>query len=175
MRRVWYSAAMSLDGFIAGPKGEIDWIVADPEIDFEALFGRFDTVLAGRRSYEAARKMGSGVGTPGMEVHVVSTTLRPADHPDVSVSSDPAALVSSLKEKPGRDIWLFGGGELFRSLLQLGLVDRVQIAVVPVLLGGGVPLLPPPCPRVGLRLDIHRVFPQTGTVLLEYDVVRRGE
>jgi dihydrofolate reductase len=104
MRRVCYSVASSLDGFIAGPKGEIDWIVVDPEIDFEALFGGFDTVLVGRRSYEAARKMGSGVGMPGMAVHVISTTLRPADCPDVSVSPDPARLVHSLKERPGRDI-----------------------------------------------------------------------
>jgi dihydrofolate reductase len=166
---------MSLDGFIAGPKGEIDWIVADPEIDFEALFGGFDTVVVGRRSYEAARKMGSGVGMPGMDVHVVSRTLRPVDCPDASVSSDPAALVNSLKEKPGRDIWLFGGGELFHSLLELGFVDLVQVAVVPVLLGDGVPLLSPPALRSKLRLAEHRVFPKTGTVLLDYDVIQGGQ
>ncbi len=172
MRRVCYSVAMSLDGSIAGPKDEIDWIVADPEIEFEALFGGFDTVLVGRRSYEAARQMGSGVGMPGMEVHVFSRTLRPADCPDGSVSDDPGTTVRLLKGRAGKDIWLFGGGELFRSLLEQDLVDRVQVAVIPVLLGGGVPLLPPAARQARLRLTGHRVYEKTGIVLLEYDVTR---
>jgi dihydrofolate reductase len=107
---------------------------------------------------------------PGMEAHVISSTLRQADCPDVSVSDDPAKTVRMLKAKAGKDIWLFGGGELFRSLLPLGLVDHVQVAIIPVLLGDGVPLLPRPAQGAGLALTGHRVFDQTGTVLLDYDV-----
>jgi dihydrofolate reductase len=172
MRNVCYSVAMSLDGYITGPKGEIDWILADPEIDFATFFAGYDTVVAGRRSYEAAREMGSGLGTPGMEAHVVSSSLRQEDCPDVTVTSEAVSTVRELKARPGKDIWLFGGGELFRSLLEAGLVDRVQVAVIPVLLGGGVPLLPGPTARARLVLTGHRVYEKTGTVLLDYDVVR---
>jgi dihydrofolate reductase len=169
VRRVVYSVASSLDGFIAGPRGEFDWIPADPDVVFAALFARFDAVLMGRRSYEAARAQGEG-GMPGLPTWVVSTTLRPEDCPGATVSRDPGAAVRALRARPGRDLWLFGGGSLFRSLLELGLVDEVQVAVVPVLLGGGRALLEPPAPRSRLRLARHRVYPRTGTVLLEYEV-----
>jgi dihydrofolate reductase len=78
--------------------------------------------------------------------------------------------VAALRRKEGKDIWLFGGGDLFRSLLALGLVDTVEVAVIPVLLGGGIPLLPSPAKQAGLTLTGHRVYERTGTVLLEYTV-----
>lgn len=117
MRRVRYSVAMSLDGFIAGPKGEIDWIVMDPDIDFGALMGAFDTVLLGRKTYEATRQQGGGGGMPGMQAYVFSRTLRQTDCPGVTVSDNPADTVVALKATSGKDIWLFGGGSLFSSLL----------------------------------------------------------
>src|SRR6185436_19269678 len=142
MRRVRFSVAMSLDGYIAGPNGESDWIVMDPDIDFGALMGSFDTVLLGRKTYEATRQQGGGEAMPGVQSYVFSTTLRPADCPGVIVSDTPAETVAALKATPGKDIWLFGGGSLFASFLQLGLVDAVEVAIIPVLLGDGVPLLP---------------------------------
>ena len=169
MRRVRFSVAMSLDGYIAGPKGESDWIIMDPEIDFGALMDAFDTILLGRKTYEVTRGQGGGGGVPGMKVYVFSRTLRPADCPGVVVSDDPAGTVAALKQVgEGKDIWLFGGGSLFRSLLELGLVDSVEVAVIPVLLGGGVPLLPHPVARSRLRLVKHRIYQKTGTVSLEY-------
>lgn len=170
MRRVRYSVAMSLDGCIAGPKGEYDWIVMDPDIDFGALFKDFDTVLMGRKSYEATRRQDGGGGMPGMQVFVFSRTLRQADCPDVTVSNDPAVTVPKLKASAGKDIWLFGGGGLFRSLLDVKLVDTVEVAIVPMLLGAGVPMLPDPATRAELRLTGYRVFEKTGTTLLEYAV-----
>jgi dihydrofolate reductase len=161
---------MSLDGFIAGPNGEADWIVMDPDIDFGALFSRFDTVLLGRKSYEAARKRGGTGAMPGMAAYVFSRTLPQADCPGVTVSADAQGTVRALKSGPGKDIWLFGGGDLFRSLPQAGLVDAVQAGVVPVLLGSGLPLLPTPAPQARLRLASHRLYERTGTLLLEYDV-----
>jgi len=169
MRPVCYSVAISLDGFIAGPNGEADWIVMDPEIDFKELFARFDTLLLGRKSYEAARQQGGG-GMPGMKSYVFSTTLRPSDCPGATLSSELGETVRALKQQPGQAIWLFGGGSLFRSLLELGLVDQVQVGIVPVILGDGLPLVEHPAKLARLELTKHRVYAKTGTVLLDYDV-----
>lgn len=171
MRRIRYSVAMSLDGYIAGPNGESDWIIMDPDIDFRALFSSFDTILMGRRTFETAM-VGGGGGMPGMKTIVVSRTLRPEEHPKVTVLGENfAEALTRLRGEPGKDIWLFGGGELFRSLLEAGLVDGVEVAVIPVLLGGGMPLLPPPAGRVKLELVHSRTY-ETGILSLEYAVAR---
>ena len=167
MRRVRFSVATSLDGFIAGPGGESEWIVMDPDIDFGALMGAFDVILLGRKTYEATRGQG-GSGMTGMTSFVISKTLRQADCPGVTVSRDPQQALSEIRSKPGKDIWLFGGGKLFHSMLELGLVDSLELAVIPVMLGEGLPLLPYPSKNAQLQLVKHRVYPKTGTVSLEY-------
>ena len=173
MRKVIYGGAMSLDGCIAGPRGEYDWIVMDPDIDFAASMSRFDTFLIGRKTFEVMRKMGDAApSTPGIRHVVFSRTLRPEDCPQATLSDDAEGLVAQLRAQPGKDMALFGGGELFRSLLAAGLVDELHFHIVPVLLGGGIPLLPPPADRATLALKAHRVFAKTGTVGLEYDIVR---
>ncbi|HEX2443462.1 MAG TPA: dihydrofolate reductase family protein [Vicinamibacterales bacterium] len=173
MRAIRYSVAMSLDGYIAGPNGEADWIVHDPEIDFKEIFSRFDTLLIGRKTYEAMQKMGGGGGSmPGVKSYLISRTMKQADHPDVTIVSDVGPLVTKLKAKSGKDIWLFGGGELFRSMLDAGLVDGVDVGVIPVLLGGGIPFLPSPAHRAKLKLRNRRIYEKSGIVGLEYDVVR---
>lgn len=168
MRKIRYQVACSLDGYIAGPNGEADWIVMDPEIDFEALFDQFDTLLMGRRTFAIA---GAGVFS-GMKTFVFSRTLRQEDHPDVTIVSEHVKeTLDELRAQPGKDIWLFGGGELFRSLLELGCVNTVEPAIIPVVLGGGRPFLPAPAGRRSLSLAEERVYEQSGIVLLKYDVV----
>ena len=170
MRRVRYSVAMSLDGYIAGPQGESDWIVIDPDIDFNALFAAFDTILMGRKTYEATKQPGSEGAMPGIQSYVFSRTLRPDDCPGVILSDNPKDTINDLKSKAGKNIWLFGGGSLFRSLLELGLVDSVQLAIIPMMLGGGVPVLAHPANLAGLKLIHQQAYEKTGTVLLEYTV-----
>jgi dihydrofolate reductase len=173
MRRIIYSSAMSLDGFIAGPRGEYDWIPNESDIDWGAFTARFDTALMGRRSYEAARAVPGGGPLPELETFVFSTTLRAEDHPGVTVVADRIdETIAVLRESPGKDVWLYGGGALFRSLLERGHVDRVEVGLIPVLLGGGIPLLPHPAATVPLRLADQHLYPTTGTVLLTYDVQR---
>jgi dihydrofolate reductase len=169
-RRVRYQVAMSLDGFIAGPNGEADWIITDPEIDFKEIYSWFDTMLIGRRTFEVMKGAGGSGSMPGMQVYVCSRTLRQEDYPAVTIVAEPEAVVTELRSKPGKDVWLFGGGSLFGSLAELRLVDTVEVAVIPVLLGEGVPLLPVPANRVTLKLIRHKLYSKTGIMSLQYEV-----
>lgn len=167
-RRVRYSVAMSLDGFIAGRKDEHDWIIMDPSFDFAALFEQFDALLVGRRTFETMHKAGRET-MPGMKTFVFSRALRQSDYQNVVVTSDVVKTITALKKKPGKDIWLFGGGSLFRSVLDAGLVDTVEVAVIPILLSQGIPLLPAGARSPFLQLTETKVLP-SGRVLLSYAV-----
>jgi len=170
LRRLRYGVAASLDGFIAGPNGEYDWIVPDPSIDWVAIWAQFDTALMGRGTYEVAKSRRASLSGSGQQWIVVSRTLKPEDHPGIAVLSDgiPEA-VAALKAQPGKDIWLMGGGVLFRCLLDAGLVDAVEVAVMPVMLGSGVPLLPEGRRR-SLHLEESKALP-SGILMLSYSVM----
>jgi dihydrofolate reductase len=171
VRQLRYSVASSLDGFIAGPNGEFDWIVVDPDIDFAAIYNAFSGLVMGRRSYEVYVSTGGGEG-PAMPVYVYSRTLPEGTRDGVTVARDAVTHVRALKQADGKPLWLWGGGELFSELAGAGLVDGVDVAVIPIVLGSGIPLMAARGPRMSLRLLSHRVYPKTGTVFLEYDVVR---
>lgn len=161
---------MSLDGYIAGPDGEYDWIPIDVGIDWGAFVDRFDTLLVGRRSFEATLESPEAALPPDKDLYVFSRTLRQEDHPRVTVVSDDAAeVVDELRRAEGKEIWLFGGGVLFASLLETGVVDVVEVALVPVVLGDGRPFLPDLDGRA--RLALEEVTPlREGVVLLRYSV-----
>ena len=170
MRRLRYQVAVSLDGFIAGPKGDYDWIVSDPSIDFDALFKEFDTAVMGRKTYEVMTASGGDGSLKGLDVVVFSRTLAPKSTKGVRVTrDDPAKVIAALKAQPGGDIWLFGGGVLFRSLLDAGLVDTVEVALIPVLLGSGIPLLPPGAPAKLVLVD-QKTLPASGIIALSYRI-----
>lgn len=169
-RRLRYQVAASLDGFIADPNGGYDWIVPDPAVDFKALYAQFDSVVMGRKTYEMTRTQGGSGSMPGMQVVVFSSTLPAATRKGVTITAaDPAETVRELKARPGRDIWLFGGGVLFRSLLDAGVVDTVELAIMPVLLGSGIPVVPPGA-LVKLTLADRKELPDSGIVVLAYSV-----
>ncbi len=175
LRHICYSVAASLDGFITGHSGEIDWILMDPDIDFASLTEPFDTIVMGRSTDLATRELGGPVpGMPGMRVVVCSTTLRPEQCPEAELTDDARELAAALRAEEGKDVWLFGGGVLCRNLLDAGLVDRVEVAIIPVLLGAGLPLVATAESRApaALRLRGQRVYHKTSTVILEYDVDR---
>ncbi len=168
-KRLRYQVAVSLDGFIARPDGSYDWLVSDPSIDFGALYKEFDAAVMGRKTYEVGLAAGVDGSIPGMDVMVFSRTLPASTSRGVRVvNDDPRKVVAELKKKSGRDIWLFGGGELFRYLLDGGLVDTVELAVMPVLLGSGIPVLPPGASTSLVLSDTHRL--PTGIMVLAYSV-----
>ncbi|MDF1503500.1 dihydrofolate reductase family protein [Roseisolibacter sp. H3M3-2] len=157
MRTVTYGAACSLDGFIAGPDGAIDWLQFTPDV--QRLMGDYwktvDAVVMGRKTWEvaAAGQPADAPATPGVTTYVCSRTLPDLDRPGVElVRGDAAAFVRDLRLRPGRGICLMGGGELATSLLAAGVVDEVGMNVHPVVLGRGIPFLRDPGRRVDLEL-----------------------
>jgi dihydrofolate reductase len=173
MRKIRYSVAMSLDGYIAGPNGEADWIVADPAFNFADLWAQFDTLLMGRRTYQVAvARFGKKGGFQGKKTFVASRTLHQADYPNATILFDLTRdWIQQLRSQPGKDVWLMGGGEIFQLLLGMQEIDLVEVSIVPILLGGGVAMLPSPATQTRLTLASHKAYP-SGLISLVYEVQR---
>ena len=170
MSRIRYGVAMSLDGFIAGPNGEADWIVIDPDYNFAELWAQFDTALMGRITYQAAIARLGKSAFQNMKTFVASRTLDPADHPNATILKElNRESLQAIRAQSKKDIWLFGGGNLFAQLLAMNEVDTVEVTIIPVLLGAGVPLLPNTTQRTKLHLSEHKIY-RSGTVHLVYKV-----
>ena len=168
-RRIRYSVAMSLDGYIAGPKGEADRIVMDPTFDFSGMMSQFDTILIGRRTFETMARV-KRAENPGMKTIVVSTTMNQKDYPGIAViGSNAEKEIARLRNAPGKDICCWRG-ERSGGFLMPDRWIASRLAIVPVLLGAGIPLLRPPFRQAKLRLAGHQVYP-TGIVTLQYEVV----
>lgn len=169
MRIVTYGAACSLDGFIARADGGIDWLqfTADAQQIMAAYWQRIDTILMGRKTYEVAARSGGG-GGGGIETFVFSRTLTTLPTAGATlVRDDPGQFVRELKQRPGRDICVMGGGDFARSLLAAGVVDEIGLNVHPVLLGSGIPLFLDPGRQVDLEFTECRALAK-GCVLLMY-------
>ena len=170
MRRLRYSVAATLDGFIADPAGGYDWIVMDDAIDFAAMFAEFDAFVMGRKTWEVTAPTEFGDMFGGKEVIVFSRTLERARPGIRIVSTPPVDTVRELKQKPGKGIWLFGGGSMFRTLADAGLVDTVEVAIMPVILSQGIPLIAPGARITGMRLDKCETLRKSGIVMLSYTI-----
>jgi dihydrofolate reductase len=172
MRKVTYGAAVSLDGYNAGPDEAIDWLLWSDDvtaISAESWKG-VDTILMGRKTYEFAKKSGAGGGASSkMKTYIFSTTMAEVPEGAELVREDPAGFVRGLKAQPGGDMIVLGGGELASVLIAGGAVDEVGLNLHPVLLGGGVPMFAPGGVRVGLELTEARPIAR-GCVLLMYRV-----
>jgi len=172
MKKLRYIVAMSLDGYIAGPKGEYDWITPDPDVDFAALWAQFDTAIMGRRTYEVAKSRLGDKAFESVKAVVVSRTMKPPDDTRVTLISELTKdRMQGLRKCAAKDIWLFGGGDLFRTLLEMGEVDTVEVSIIPVLLGGGVKLLPGAAERAELKLIDQKTY-ASGRVSLVYEVAK---
>ena len=172
MRTVTYGAACSLDGFIAGPKGEIDWVHSSRDVAgaMAKYWKSVDTILMGRKTYEVAQAMGGGPAMPGITgTYVFSRTLDQVRGAEL-IHDDAGAFVRSLKDKPGKGICLLGGGQLAHSLFAADAIDEVGLNIHPMLLGGGHPLFPDIGRRIRLEL-IENATIDGGGILASYRVV----
>lgn len=175
MRKLTYGAAVSLDGFITGHGGAIDWLLwSDDAASISAdSWKGVDAVLMGRKTWEVAAANGSGAkaGDAGaIKSYIFSSTLAEAPPGAELVRSDAVAFVRALKAQPGGDIILLGGGELATAMIAGGLVDEIGINVHPVLLGGGVPMFRPMERRASLELTESREIAR-GCQFLRYRVL----
>jgi dihydrofolate reductase len=185
MRIVTYGGAVSLDGFLAGADGSIDWLHFSKDVqDLMTKYWKdVDTILMGRKTYDFAVSSGREASTgkkrtkdkvrkePAVRTYVFSRTLQSIDEPGVQlVKGDAVEFVRDLKRRQGKGICLMGGGELAQSLLEAGLVDRIGLNVHPILLGSGVPTFRDPGHRLKLTLAECRPL-DGGCVLLNYSVL----
>jgi dihydrofolate reductase len=169
MRNVILQLAVSLDGYIEGPEGEYDWCFTDQDYGMSRFMQRVDSMFIGRKSYELVLSMGEAAmaGFPKLQEYVFSSTLNHVKPGAILVNGDTAAAVQRIKNEPGKDIWLFGGASLTASLLNLGLIDEISLAVHPILLGGGKPLFSNLKNRVPLTLRDTKSY-SSGLVSLTY-------
>jgi len=171
MRKLILQVAVSLDGFIEGPHGEIDWCFTDQDYGLKDFFKQIDTLFIGRKTYELMISMGDNAspGFPKFKEYIFSSTLEKVKDDAVLIKDDIKSKVKEIKNENGKDIWLFGGGSLTTSLMNLDLVDEIGLAVHPVILSGGKPLFSEIKKRVELELLDSKVY-STGLVFLKYAI-----
>jgi dihydrofolate reductase len=172
MRKVILGLAVSLDGFIEGPNGEYDWCFTDQDYGMTEFYQRIDSVFYGRKSYELTLSMGDSIdevmpGFPKLKEYVFSNTWKEVKPGVILISGDIETQVRQIKNNPGKDIWLFGGASLTTSLLNFGLVDEINLAVHPILLGDGKRLFNQISKRTLLTLTDTKKY-SSGLVSLTY-------
>ena len=176
-RKVILGFGISLDGYIARRNGAMDFLVIDKE--GEALmadfFARIDTTMMDRKTAAATAKMrksGEIPEMPGITNYVFSRRWKPGKRDGFEVvTGSLTAFVKKLKRRPGKDIYLGGGGELCRSFLQEDLIDDLYIGVSPILLGDGIPGFPGKFPQRDFRLTECKSY-SNGSVGLRYERIR---
>ncbi|ANE45833.1 hypothetical protein SY83_05420 [Paenibacillus swuensis] len=175
-RRIILDLAVTLDGFIEGKNGEIDWCILDPEMGFDEFLGSIDTILYGRKSYDLWGQYTPETNDADAEfwkqVHnkdkyVFSKTQHKTNPNATYINDHIAEEVAKLKSEPGKDIWLYGGASLITTFMDLGLIDEFRLSVHPVILGEGKPLFSDIKMRVELQLVETKPY-SSGVVQLIY-------
>jgi dihydrofolate reductase len=167
MRKIILFIATSLDGFIAGRSGEIDWLFTDQDYGYAEFLNTIDVVIMGRKTYEQVLTFGE-YPYKGIEGYVFSRSRAGMKDKNVALlSGDVANFVHALKEKPGKNIWLVGGAGLIHAFMQHNLIDEYVISVHPIVLGSGIPLFRSPIPATKLVFMQSRTF-GSGLVQLTY-------
>lgn len=184
-RKIILDLAVTLDGFIEGPNGELDWLVKDDKIDFADILNEIldgiDTIFYGRVSYEkwgnyeppadAEDKLKEAYRLLNSKTKYVFSTTKTGDGKAIFINSDIKGNVAKILKEPGENIWLYGGGRLITTFINLGLVDEYRLAVHPAIIGEGKPLFEDIRTKVNLKLVEARPS-DSGVVLLIYETIR---
>lgn len=178
-RRIILDLAVTLDGFIEGKNGEIDWCIMDDEMGFPDFLNQIDTIFYGRKSYDlwgqftpeddatdAEKELWEAVHSKDKYVFS-KTQKKTTEHNAVFINDSLLEEVAKLKSASGKDIWLYGGSSLITTFINLGLVDEYRLSVHPVILGEGKPLFTDVQQRLNLKLATTRSF-SSGVVQLVY-------
>jgi dihydrofolate reductase len=180
MRTITYGAAVSLDGFLAGADGSIDWLHFSKDVQevMTDYWKEIDTLLWGRKTYDfsiamnpsSAKKSADAKSSRRTRDYVFSRTLKTLDDANVElVTSDAVEFVRVLKQSPGKEICLMSGGNFAQCLLAANLVDEIRLNIHPILLGSGIPTFRDPGHRVKLELRECRQL-EGGCILASYKV-----
>ena len=174
MREIVLSLGISLDGYIARPDGAVDFLFMPKDYSFAPFFASIDTAIMGRKTFDVAVQAGRGsFASSKIDNYIYSRALPPGQRNDVTFTNQPpASLVAELRKKPGKNIWLMGGGELAREFLKADLVDQLHLGIVPVLLGEGIPLFPSGFPQRNFSLTENKTYSQ-GLIALTYKRTRK--
>lgn len=183
MKKIILDLAVTLDGFIEGPNGEIDWCIMDEDggSDFIDFVAGIDTIFYGRVSYELwgnyqpdenespiVKEVYKSISGKTQYVFSTTKTNDNGNGNAIFINSNIKERVMEIKQQPGKDIWLYGGAKLITTFINLGLVDILRLVVHPVILGSGKPLFKNIKERVGLELTRAKAS-KSGVVLLEYE------
>ena len=172
MRNVVLGLGISLDGYIARPDGAVDFLFMPKDYSMAPFMSTIDTLIMGRKTLDAALRMSGGSYKWDMPTYVFSRTQAPGKRDGLEfVNQPPASLIEQLRQRPGKDIWMMGGGELAREFLQADLIDALHLGIVPTLLGDGIPLFPSGFPQREFQLVENRTYSK-GLVALRYQRVR---
>lgn len=175
MRKIILGLGISIDGYIARPDGAVDFLFMPKDYSMAPFFKTIDAAILGRKTYDAALKMAGASGFAGynMDFYVCSRTLPPGTRDALTFTNEsPAKLAARLRKKPGKNIWLMGGGELAREFLRADLVDELYLGILPVLLGDGLPLFPAGFPQRNFTLLENKTYSK-GMISLKYSRARK--
>lgn len=169
MRKVILGLAVSLDGYIEGPNGEYDWCFTDQDYGLSDFFKSVDVIFMGRKSYELMSKTEEQNPWKGTLTYVFSNSMKEINGKDVKlISGDIRKQVNEIRNSPGKDIWLFGGGELIATFMKEDWIDEYWLSFHPIILGSGKPWFTHIANRVGLKLIECKPY-ETGLVSLRYE------
>jgi dihydrofolate reductase len=174
MRKVVLGLGISLDGYIARPDGSVDFLFMPKDYSMAPFFATVDVAIMGRKTLEDGLKMTGGkFDNYGIKCYVMSRSEPPGEHDGYEITQQtPAALIHELRKHPGKNIWMMGGGELARDFLKADLIDEMELGVVPVLIGEGIPLFPAGFPEREFKLVENKAYGK-GLLVLKYERARK--